>query len=102
MAVASRPALAPHEWLLETERPVIRRLALTRLLELLRWPSSWHYGLLPGLRALAEAGRLAEPEVVPAKRRLERLRRPLAAGRALVVVARRPRTVRRAQLGRRR
>ena len=43
-------------------------------LELLRWPSYWHYGLLPGLRALAEAGRLGEPEVVPAKRRLEGLR----------------------------
>jgi hypothetical protein len=45
-------------------------------LELLRWPPYWHYGLLPGLRALAEAGRLGEPEVVPAKRRLERLRSP--------------------------
>jgi hypothetical protein len=45
-------------------------------LELLRWPPYWHYGLLPGLRALAEAGRLGEPEVLPAKRRLERLRSP--------------------------
>jgi hypothetical protein len=45
-------------------------------LELLRWPAYWHYGLLPGLRALAEAGRLDEPEVVPAKARLERLRSP--------------------------
>jgi hypothetical protein len=45
-------------------------------LELLRWPPYWHYGLLPGLRALAEAGRLEEPEVVAAKRRLERLRSP--------------------------
>ena len=44
-------------------------------LGLLRWPPYWHYGLLPGLRALQEAGRLDDPRVAPA---LERLR---AAGR---------------------
>jgi hypothetical protein len=38
---------------------------------LLRWPAYWHYGLLPGLRTLHEAGRLGDPRVRPA---LDRLR----------------------------
>jgi len=40
-------------------------------LALLRWPPYWHYGLLPGLRALQEAGCLADARVRPA---LDRLR----------------------------
>ena len=38
---------------------------------LLCWPAYWHYGLLPGLRTLHEAGRLGDPRVRPA---LDRLR----------------------------
>jgi hypothetical protein len=40
----------------------------------LAWPPYWHYGLLPGLRALHEAGRLNDPRVAPALDRLEALR----------------------------
>jgi len=38
--------------------------------DLLRWPPYWHYGLLPGLRALAGAGRVTDPRALPARRRL--------------------------------
>jgi hypothetical protein len=40
-------------------------------LGLLRWPAYWHYGLIPGLRALHEAGKFGDPRVRPA---LDRLR----------------------------
>ena len=40
----------------------------------LAWPPYWHYGLLPGLRALREAGHLADSRVEPALDRLEALR----------------------------
>ena len=40
----------------------------------LAWPPYWHYGLLPGLRALHEARRLDDPRVTPALDRLEALR----------------------------
>lgn len=40
----------------------------------LRWPPYWHYGLLPGLRALHEAGRVADPRVRPALERLHTAR----------------------------
>jgi hypothetical protein len=40
-------------------------------LALLRWPPYWHFGLMPGLRALLEAGRLDDARVVPALARLE-------------------------------
>jgi hypothetical protein len=43
---------------------------------LLRWPAYWHYGLLPGLRALDEAGRLGDPRVRPALDRLRAARQP--------------------------
>ncbi|HEX8025246.1 MAG TPA: hypothetical protein VF484_03485 [Candidatus Limnocylindrales bacterium] len=43
---------------------------------LLRWPPYWHYGLLPGLRTLADAGRLDDPR---ARAGLERLRERRAA-----------------------
>jgi hypothetical protein len=43
---------------------------------LLRWPAYWHYGLLPGLRALREAGRLDDPRVGPALDRLRAARQP--------------------------
>jgi hypothetical protein len=43
---------------------------------LLRWPAYWHYGLLPGLRALREAGRLADARVRPALDRLRAARQP--------------------------
>jgi hypothetical protein len=36
----------------------------------LAWPPYWHYGLLPGLRGLNEAGRIADPRVGPALDRL--------------------------------
>jgi hypothetical protein len=36
----------------------------------LRWPPYWHYALLPGLRAIADAGRLSDPRAVVALRRL--------------------------------
>ena len=42
----------------------------------LRWPPYWHYGLLPGLRALQEADRLADLRVRPAVARLLALRHP--------------------------
>jgi hypothetical protein len=42
----------------------------------LRWPPYWHYGLLPGLRAVAEAGRLGDARVAPALDRLRTARRP--------------------------
>jgi hypothetical protein len=42
----------------------------------LAWPPYWHYGLLPGLRALDESGRLGEPRVGPAIERLRALRQP--------------------------
>jgi hypothetical protein len=45
-------------------------------LGLLRWPAYWHYGLLPGLRALREAGRLGDPRVRPALDRLRAARQP--------------------------
>ena len=38
--------------------------------EQLRWPPYWHFGLLPGLRAPAEAGRLADPRASRARERL--------------------------------
>jgi hypothetical protein len=44
--------------------------------ELLRWPPYWRYGLVPGLRALAEAGFRDDPRVRPALRRLADRRRP--------------------------
>jgi hypothetical protein len=40
----------------------------------LAWPPYWHYGLLPGLRALFEAGRIRDPRAGPALDRLEALR----------------------------
>jgi hypothetical protein len=43
---------------------------------LLRWPAYWHYGLLPGLRALHEAGRLSDSRVRPALDRLRAGRKP--------------------------
>lgn len=43
---------------------------------LLRWPAYWHYGLLSGLRALHEAGRLGDPRVHPALDRLRAARQP--------------------------
>jgi hypothetical protein len=43
---------------------------------LLRWPAYWHYGLLPGLRALHEAGTLGDPRVGPALDRLRAARQP--------------------------
>jgi hypothetical protein len=45
-------------------------------LGLLRWPPYWHYGLLPGLRALDEADWLADPRVRPAVDRLRAARGP--------------------------
>jgi hypothetical protein len=48
-------------------------LAHPRVVEL-AWPPYWHYGLLPGLRALREAGRLDDPRVGSALDRLEGLR----------------------------
>jgi hypothetical protein len=48
-------------------------VAHPRVIEL-AWPPYWHYGLLPGLRALNEAGRLDDPRVAPALDRLEGLR----------------------------
>jgi hypothetical protein len=42
----------------------------------LRWPAYWHYGLLPGLRALHEAGQLGDPRVRPALDRLRAARHP--------------------------
>ena len=48
-------------------------VAHPRVVEL-AWPPYWHYGLLPGLRALNEAGRLGDPRVAPALDRLEGLR----------------------------
>ncbi|HXI46508.1 MAG TPA: hypothetical protein VNH13_09420, partial [Candidatus Acidoferrales bacterium] len=48
-------------------------IAHPRVVEL-AWPPYWHYGLLPGLRALHEAGRLDDPRVAPALDRLEALR----------------------------
>jgi hypothetical protein len=36
----------------------------------LRWPPYWHYALLPGLRAIADAGRLSDPRAVVALNRL--------------------------------
>jgi len=44
-------------------------------LTLLRWPPYWHYGLLPGLRVLHEAGRLGEPAAAAAVTRLQAMRR---------------------------
>lgn len=38
--------------------------------ELLRWPAYWHYGLLPGLRALADARRAADRRASGARLRL--------------------------------
>jgi len=43
-------------------------------LEWLRWPAYWHFGLLPGLRALDEAGYRGDPAAAPALERLRRLR----------------------------
>jgi hypothetical protein len=43
---------------------------------LLRWPAYWHYGLLPGLRALHEAGSLGDRRVRPALDRLRAARQP--------------------------
>src|SRR5205823_5606549 len=40
----------------------------------LHWPPFWHYGLLPGLLALQEAGRLGDRRVAPALERLRALR----------------------------
>lgn len=40
----------------------------------LRWPPYWHYGLMPGLRTLAEAGHLQDPRVAPAIDRLRAAR----------------------------
>lgn len=48
-------------------------IAHPRVVEL-AWPPYWHYGLLPGLRALTEADRLDDPRVAPALDRLEALR----------------------------
>jgi hypothetical protein len=48
-------------------------VASERFVEL-AWPPYWHYGLLPGLRALREAGHLDDPRVSPALDRLEALR----------------------------
>jgi hypothetical protein len=45
-------------------------------LGLLRWPAYWHYGLLPGLRALHQAGSLGDPRVRPALDRLRAARQP--------------------------
>lgn len=42
----------------------------------LRWPPYWHYGLLPGLLALCEAGRLHDPRLRPALDRLRAARQP--------------------------
>jgi hypothetical protein len=55
----------------ESERT--RETAHPRFVEL-AWPPYWHYGLLPGLRALGEAGRLSDPRVASALDRLEALR----------------------------
>ena len=41
----------------------------------LRWPPYWHYGLLPGLIALREAGRLSDHRARPALDRLRDARR---------------------------
>lgn len=48
-------------------------VASERFVEL-AWPPYWHYGLLPGLRALGEAGHLDDPRVSAALDRLESLR----------------------------
>ena len=48
-------------------------LASERFVEL-AWPPYWHYGLLPGLRTLNEAGHIEDPRVRPALDRLESLR----------------------------
>jgi hypothetical protein len=37
---------------------------------LLRWPPYWHYALIPGLRAVAEAGHLGDPRAMTGVRRL--------------------------------
>lgn len=55
----------------ESERT--REVASPKFVEL-AWPPYWHYGLLPGLRALHEAGRLSDLRVAPALDRLEALR----------------------------
>jgi hypothetical protein len=48
-------------------------VASPRLLHL-AWPPYWHYDLLTGLRAIAEAGRIGDPRALPALDRLEGLR----------------------------
>ena len=40
----------------------------------LRWPPYWHYALIPGLRALADAGRLRDPRAQAGIQRLLDLR----------------------------
>jgi len=42
----------------------------------LRWPSYWHYALVPGLRTLADAGRLADPRARAGLDRLIERRAP--------------------------
>jgi hypothetical protein len=42
----------------------------------LRWPPYWHYGLLPGLRTLAEAGRIDDPRARAGVERLLERRAP--------------------------
>jgi hypothetical protein len=56
-------------------------IAHPRFVEL-AWPPYWHYGLLPGLRALAEVGRLGDQRVAPALDRLEAMREPDGTWRA--------------------
>ena len=50
------------------------RRAMPPIRPWLRWPAYWHFGLLPGLRALDEAGYCGDPAAAPALDRLRRLR----------------------------
>jgi hypothetical protein len=40
----------------------------------LRWPPYWHYAIIPGLRALADAGRLRDPRAQAGLQRLAEMR----------------------------
>jgi hypothetical protein len=72
-AVAGAAEFLLRHRVVESERT--GELANPRL-GLLRWPAYWHYGLLPGLRALHEADRLDDRRVRPALDRLRAARQP--------------------------
>jgi hypothetical protein len=72
-AVAGAAEFLLRHRVVESERT--GELANPRL-GLLRWPAYWHYGLLPGLRALHEADGLDDPRLRPALDRLRAARQP--------------------------